>query len=96
MSQPFDAGQDLADAPRIGGRQNPKDAATLILTRGTSGSTEVLMGRRAPGHVFMASKWVVPGGRIERADYTAASATDLPHDDAARLAPNNSRNTKIG
>jgi len=86
MSQPFDAAQDLADAPRIGGRQNPKDAATLILTRGTSGSTEVLMGRRAPGHVFMASKWVFPGGRIERADYTAASATDLPHQDAARLA----------
>jgi len=86
VTQPFDAAQDLADAPRIGGRQNPKDAATLILTRGTSGSTEVLMGRRAPGHVFMASKWVFPGGRIERADYTAASATDLPHQDAARLA----------
>ncbi|WP_292175722.1 NUDIX domain-containing protein [Brevundimonas sp.] len=76
----------MADAPRIGGRQRPKDAATLILTRGTSGSTEVLMGRRAPGHVFMASKWVFPGGRIERADYSAASATDLPAQDAARLA----------
>lgn len=86
ITQPFDAAQDLADAPRTGGRQRPKDAATLILTRGTSGSTEVLMGRRAPGHVFMASKWVFPGGRIERADYTAASATDLPHQDAARLA----------
>lgn len=86
MSQPFDAAQDMKDAPRTGGRQRPKDAATLILTRGTSGSTEVLMGRRAPGHVFMASKWVFPGGRIERADYTAASATDLPHQDAARLA----------
>ena len=86
MTQPFDAAQDLADAPHTGGRQRPKDAATLILTRGTSGSTEVLMGRRAPGHVFMASKWVFPGGRIERADYTAASATDLPCDDSARLA----------
>ena len=86
MSQPFDAAQDMKDAPHTGGRQRPKDAATLILTRGTSGSTEVLMGRRAPGHVFMASKWVFPGGRIERADYTAASATDLPHQDAARLA----------
>ncbi len=86
MTKPFDAAQDLADAPRTGGQQRPKDAATLILTRGTPGSTEVLMGRRAPGHVFMASKWVFPGGRIERADYTAASATDLPHQDAARLA----------
>ena len=86
MTQPFDAAQDMKDAPHTGGRQRPKDAATLILTRGISGSTEVLMGRRAPGHVFMASKWVFPGGRIERADYTAASATDLPHQDAARLA----------
>jgi 8-oxo-dGTP pyrophosphatase MutT (NUDIX family) len=76
----------MKDAPHTGGHQRPKDAATLILTRGTSGLTEVLMGRRAPGHVFMASKWVFPGGRIERADYTAASATDLPHQDAARLA----------
>lgn len=86
MTQPFDAAQDMKDAPHTGGRQRPKDAATLILTRDTSGSTEVLMGRRAPGHVFMASKWVFPGGRIERADFTAASATDLPHQDAARLA----------
>jgi 8-oxo-dGTP pyrophosphatase MutT (NUDIX family) len=86
VTQPFDAAQDLADAPRIGGRQRPKHAATLILTRGTAGSTAVLMGRRAPGHVFMASKWVFPGGRIERADYAAASASDLPHQDAARLA----------
>lgn len=85
-AQPFDARQDLADATRTGERQRPKDAATLILTRGALGSTEVLMGRRAPGHVFMASKWVFPGGRIERADYTAASATDLPPQDAVRLA----------
>tara|TARA_R110002124_G_scaffold58223_1_gene162291 strand:+ start:1497 stop:2213 length:717 start_codon:yes stop_codon:yes gene_type:complete len=75
--KPFDSAQDLADAPRVGGRQRPKDAATLILTRtGTTGA-EVLMGRRAPGHVFMASKWVFPGGRIERADFTAAAGSDL-------------------
>ncbi|HCQ53733.1 MAG TPA: NUDIX hydrolase, partial [Brevundimonas diminuta] len=65
-SLPFDAAQDLADAPRVGGAQRPKDAATLILTRDAR-RPEVLMGRRAPGHVFMASKWVLPGGRIERA-----------------------------
>jgi len=64
MSEPFDAAQDLKDAPRGGGAQRPKDAATLILTRGGR-TPEVLMGRRAPGHVFMASKWVFPGGRID-------------------------------
>ncbi|WP_438850722.1 NUDIX hydrolase [Brevundimonas nasdae] len=85
MNQPFDAAQDLADAPRVGGGvQRPKDAATLILTRGGS-KPEVLMGRRAPGHVFMASKWVFPGGRIDRSDFTAASAGDLSSDAARRL-----------
>jgi 8-oxo-dGTP pyrophosphatase MutT (NUDIX family) len=86
MIHPFDAAQDLADAPRTGERQRPKDAATLILTRVRKGAPEVLMGRRAPGHVFMASKWVFPGGRVERTDHTAASASDLAHADAGRLA----------
>ncbi len=85
MTPPFDAAQDLRDAPHTGGRQRPKDAATLILTRRETDGWQVLMGRRAPGHVFMASKWVFPGGRIERGDFTAASATDLPRAEAARL-----------
>ena len=85
MTQPFDAAQDLTDAPRIGGRQRPKDAATLILTRDRKGGPEVLMGRRAPGHVFMAAKWVFPGGRIDRSDFAAASASDLPRAETARL-----------
>ena len=76
MTRPFDAAQDLADAPDVRTRQRPKDAATLILVRGDR-NPEVLMGRRAPGHVFMASKWVFPGGRIERSDFTAADAGDL-------------------
>ncbi|RZJ17292.1 MAG: NUDIX hydrolase [Brevundimonas sp.] len=83
-TQPFDAAQDLKDAPRTGNVQRPKDAATLILTRGGE-RPQVLMGRRAPGHVFMASKWVFPGGRIDRADFTAAFARDLGADSARRL-----------
>ena len=83
---PFDAAQDLADAPRTGGGQRPKDAATLILTRGGD-RPEVLMGRRAPGHVFMASKWVFPGGRIDRSDFTAASNGELSSDAARRERP---------
>jgi len=86
MATPFDSTRDFADAPRVGGRQTPKDAATLILTRVHKGEAEVLMGRRAPGHVFMAAKWVFPGGRIERSDFTAASANDLPAPDTARLS----------
>ena len=83
-SQPFDAAQDLADAPRTGSAQRPKDAATLILVRREKEPC-VLMGRRAPGHVFMASKWVFPGGRIERADFSAASASELQPATARRL-----------
>lgn len=79
---PFDAFQDLKDSPRIlGPRQRPKDAATLIIVR-PGNHPQVLMGRRASTHVFMASKWVFPGGRIDRADFTAASATD-PHPNTA-------------
>ena len=87
-AEPFDAAQDLRDAPRgpAGTRMRPQDAATLILTRGPALQTEVLMGRRASGHVFMASKWVFPGGRIERADFTAASATDPDPASQARLS----------
>ena len=84
-TEPFDSARDLTDAPRVAGRQPPKDAATLILTRVRKGSAEVLMGRRAPGHVFMASKWVFPGGRIDRSDFNAAAANDLPAADTARL-----------
>lgn len=85
MSQPFDARADLADSPDVGARVRPRDAATLILTRTREARPEVLMGRRAPGHVFMASKWVFPGGRVERGDYTAPFATDLSPDELALL-----------
>ena len=85
MNPPFDPAQDLADAPRVGGRQRPKDAATLILVR-RNPDPSVLMGRRAPGHVFMAAKWVFPGGRIDRADFRAAAASDLVETERARLA----------
>jgi 8-oxo-dGTP pyrophosphatase MutT (NUDIX family) len=86
VKEVFDASQDLKDAPRDAteARQRPKDAATLILFRGKS-SPEVLMGRRAAGHVFMASKWVFPGGRLERTDYTAASANEPAQEVLARL-----------
>ncbi|QYF88159.1 NUDIX hydrolase [Brevundimonas sp. PAMC22021] len=81
MTTPFDARQDLADAPRVVRDQKPRDAATLILLRGD----RVLMGRRAPGHVFMPSKWVFPGGRLERSDFTAASTGRPDGRTAARL-----------
>jgi len=91
VSQPFDAAADLRDAPRVeGARLRPRDAATLILVRRDPPEPRVLMGRRAEGHVFMASKWVFPGGRIDRADFRAPCASELRPEVAAavgRAAP---------
>lgn len=69
----------------------PKDAATLILVRRGPAGDNVLMGRRAAGHDFMPSKWVFPGGRVERADHAAPFAADLAARDLARLSPIPSR-----
>ena len=85
MTAPFDAKQDLADAPVTGARLRHKDAATLIVVR-RGRTPAVLMGRRAHGHVFMASKWVFPGGRIDRSDFRAAFTGDFDARTAARLA----------
>jgi 8-oxo-dGTP pyrophosphatase MutT (NUDIX family) len=55
----------------------PRDAATLILVRRDGPKPRLLMGRRHAGHDFMPDKWVFPGGRVDRADFTAPYATDL-------------------
>jgi len=85
IPSPFDPTQDLKDAPHTGARMRPKDAATLILVRRDGPEPALLMGRRASGHVFMASKWVFPGGRIDRADFRAPAASELRPEVAALL-----------
>lgn len=67
------------EAMREGGRAvRPRDAATLVLLRRIKGKPHVLMGQRSKGHKFMPDRYVFPGGRIDRADYHAKPATDLP------------------
>ena len=57
--------------------RRPKLAASLILTRRrASGTTEVLLGRRSGGHVFMPRKYVFPGGRVDRGDGYAPLAAE--------------------
>lgn len=71
---------------RVRAPVRPRDAATLIvIDDSASGDPRVLMGRRANGHDFMPGKWVFPGGRIDRSDFHAPSATDLRPEVAARL-----------
>jgi 8-oxo-dGTP pyrophosphatase MutT (NUDIX family) len=55
----------------------PRHAATLILIRRDGPEPRLLMGRRAGGHDFMPNKWVFPGGRVDRCDFTAPAASDL-------------------
>jgi 8-oxo-dGTP pyrophosphatase MutT (NUDIX family) len=67
----------------------PKDAATLLVirrdARSPNAGPRVLMGRRAKGHVFMAQKWVFPGGRLHPSDYRVAAASELAEDTACTL-----------
>ncbi len=73
--------------PIIAGRTlRPRDAATLLVVRHDGPVPRVLMGRRARGHVFMAEKWVFPGGRLHPSDHRVAVASDLAGDTAARMA----------
>lgn len=64
----------------------PRHAATLIIVRRDAKKPRLLMGRRHGGHSFMPDKWVFPGGRIDRGDFTAPSANDLQPEVKAKLA----------
>jgi len=72
-------------------RVRPRNAATLILVESTHRGPELLMGRRSQGHDFMPGKWVFPGGRVDRSDFTAPAASELQPDVESKLrltAPN--------
>lgn len=78
---------DEDNVPIMPGRSlRPKDAATLLLIRRDGTVPRVLMGRRARGHVFMAQKWVFPGGRIHPSDFRISAASELDGATAAPLA----------
>lgn len=65
----------------------PRDAATVILLRpDASGALTVLMGRRSRRAAFAPDVFVFPGGRVDSADALIAPASDLPPDQAGRLA----------
>ena len=69
-----DAGPTRAEGTRA---VRPRDAATLIIVRRDAVEPRVLMGRRHKSHSFMPEKWVFPGGRVDRVDYRAPSASEL-------------------
>ena len=64
----------------------PRHAATLIIVRRDAKKPRLLMGRRHGGHSFMPDKWVFPGGRVDRGDFTAPSANELDPEVKSKLA----------
>ena len=62
-----------------------RPAATVILWRNGSDGPQVLMGQRGEGAVFMPSKFVFPGGRVDPEDHAAARPGFLSSDCARRL-----------
>ena len=63
----------------------PRNAATLILVRRGPKGPELLMGRRSARDNFMPGKWVFPGGRVDRGDFTAPAASELRTEVEAKL-----------
>lgn len=63
----------------------PRHAASLILWRSGPQGPEMLMGLRHARHRFMPNALVFPGGRVDRADYRAGAASELPEATRAGL-----------
>ncbi len=63
----------------------PRDAASLVITRGEGAATRVLLGRRPPHDRFMPDVYVFPGGRVDAGDDTRAVEADLVPAVARRL-----------
>lgn len=89
MSDPPDPLADADERDPNPTRGRPKDAATLVLVRrdGAEGALEprLLMGRRHADHAFMPAKWVFPGGRVDRVDFRARTASELRPEVATQL-----------
>lgn len=55
-----------------------RPAATVVLWRMMAGQPQVLMGQRGASAVFMPSKYVFPGGRVDPGDHGAAAPALSP------------------
>lgn len=62
-----------------------RPAATLIVVRDPEGRAQVLVGQRGSAAVFMPSKVVFPGGRVEHEDARVPLMGDISSDCRARL-----------
>jgi 8-oxo-dGTP pyrophosphatase MutT (NUDIX family) len=63
----------------------PRDAATLIIVDRSQSLARVLLGKRRMDMKFMPGKYVFPGGRVDKADRTVASADELAMHETSKL-----------
>lgn len=63
----------------------PRNAASLVLLRGSGPTTEVLMGRRRPKASFIPDAFVFPGGRLDTDDFLVAPSAPLTDETLAAL-----------
>lgn len=74
----------MSDRPKPA---RPRDAASLLLWRDSRArGPELLMGRRHAALRFMPGMLVFPGGTVDREDYRAPAASDLPEGTRRLLA----------
>jgi 8-oxo-dGTP pyrophosphatase MutT (NUDIX family) len=67
-----------------------RDAACVVLIGGSVSEPSLLMGRRHADQVFLPSKWVFPGGRVDADDRALAGSfagTYAPPDLAQEIRP---------
>jgi 8-oxo-dGTP pyrophosphatase MutT (NUDIX family) len=67
-----------------------RDAATVILIRNPRADAQILMGQRGARAAFMPSKFVFPGGVVDRGDAAIPLASDLPKACQRSLSDQNS------
>ena len=65
----------------------PRDAASLLLLRGTGPDTAVLMGMRGANHKFMPNHLVFPGGAVDADDHHAPVKAPPRPEILQRLSP---------
>lgn len=73
--------EDGARAPAA----RPRDAATLVIVDANHNEPRVLFGKRRMDLKFMPGKYVFPGGRVDRGDRLAHTASDLNAMDLEKL-----------
>lgn len=64
---------------------HPRDAASLVVLKGSRTNPSVLLGRRRQDAKFVPGVYVFPGGRLDRADYRHGNAYRARADVLAKL-----------